>query len=208
MATPLRDHALTTAHDSGDAAGRREPPVHHPDGGQTMFKRSLLFAGVALLATSVAAHAQTATAGVSVDVGSILVISTSGSFGFPAADDSHYQGGYIESTSGPTLEHRANVPYKITLAAQSGSTLSFANATGRTDTDPNKPIGDLSVLSTIGGTPVNVAVGAAGSAADFYNRAARGSTQSSALSARLALDYANDPPGTYSSTIVFTMVAQ
>ena len=173
-----------------------------------MSKRSLLFVGVALLATSTAAHAQSANSAVSVEVGSVLVISTSGSFAFPTADDTHYQAGFVASTSGPTLEHRANVPYKITLAAQTGSALSFTAAAGRSDTDPSKPIGDLSIQSTIAGTPVDVAVGAAGSAADFYNRAARGTTQSSTLSAELALSYANDPPGTYGTTVVFTMVAQ
>ena len=173
-----------------------------------MFTRSVLFSGLALLVTSAAAHAQTATSAVSVEVAPVLAISTSGAFAFPTADDSHYSTGYVESTSGPTLEHRGNVPYKITLAAQSGSALAFSPASGRSDPDPNKPIGDLTIQSTISGTGVDVAVGAAGSANDFYTRAARGGNLSSTLAARMALDYDNDPPGTYSTTVVFTMIAQ
>lgn len=173
-----------------------------------MMKRSVLFSGLALVATSIGAQAQTVNSDVTVQVGEVLAISATGLFAFPTADDSHYTTGYVESSSGPTLTHRANVPYVITLAAQTGSTLGFTAAAGRSDADPNKPIGDLSVQSTISGTPVDVQVGASGSANDFYTRAARGGDLSSGLTARLALDYANDPPGTYNTTVVFTMVAQ
>lgn len=173
-----------------------------------MMKRSVLFSGLALIATSIGAQAQTVTSDVTVQVGEVLAISATGLFAFPTADDSHYTAGYVESTSGPTLTHRANVPYVITLAAQTGSTLGFTAAAGRSDTDPSKPVSDLSILSTISGTPVDVEVGAAGAANDFYTRAARGGNLASGLVGRLALDYANDPPGTYSTTVVFTMVAQ
>ena len=173
-----------------------------------MFKRVTAVAGLALLGMTAGAQAQTATSAVSVSVAPVLVMNTSGSFTFPAATDAAYTAGSLASSAGPTLTHRANVPYKITIEAQSGSALAFANYAGRTDTDPSKPIGDLSIESTINGTPTSSAVGASGSAADFYTRAARGGTLSSALTARLALDYANDPPGTYSTTVVFTMVAQ
>jgi hypothetical protein len=173
-----------------------------------MYKRILLIVSVALCATGTAAQAQSATAAVTISIAPVLVISSSGAFSFPVAGDAHYTAGYIESTSGPTLTHRANVPYKITVAAQSGSTLGFTNYTGRVDADPNKPVSSLSMLSTIGGTPVNAVVGDAGAGNDLYTRATRGGNLSSALTARLALDYANDPPGTYSTTVVFTMVAQ
>lgn len=173
-----------------------------------MFKRTLLITTAALLASSAAAQAQSATAAVSISIAPVLVISSSGAFSFPVASDAHYTAGYIESTSGPTLTHRANVPYKITVAAQTGSTLSFTNYTGRSDTDPNKPVSSLTMLSTIGGTAVSAAVGDAGAGNDLYTRATRGGSLSSSLTARLALDYANDPPGTYSTTVVFTMVAQ
>ncbi len=169
-----------------------------------MFKRSVLFSGLALLATSAAAHAQNeVTSPISVTVQEVLAISATGSFTFDPADDADYTASYVESTSGPTLSHRGNVPYSITLSAQSGSELVYVG----TETDPNKPISDLSILSDIGGTPVDVDVGPAGTPADFFDRAAAGGDLSSALTARLALDYANTPPGTYSTTVVFTMVA-
>lgn len=173
-----------------------------------MLMRSLMIAAAAVLMTGAAAQAQTATAAVSIQIAPVLVISSSGSFSFPAAGDAEYSAGYVESTSGPTLTHRANVPYTITVAAQSGTTLSFSNYAGRSDANPNKPVSDLSMLSTIGGTPVNAVVGNAGSANDLYTRATRGGNLASVLTARMALDYANDPPGTYSTTVVFTMVAQ
>lgn len=173
-----------------------------------MFRHSLMIAAAGVLLAGTAVQAQTATAAVSIQIAPVLVISSAGSFSFPAAGDAQYSAGYIESTSGPTLTHRANVPYTITVAAQSGSTLSFANYAGRTDANPNKPVSDLSILSTIGGTAANAVVGNAGSANNLYTRATRGGNLSSAMTARMALDYANDPPGTYSTTVVFTMVAQ
>ncbi len=173
-----------------------------------MLKRSLLTAAAALIVLSGTAFAQTATAAVSIQIAPVLVISSSGNFSFPAATDGAYTAGYIESSAGPTLSHRANVPYKITVAAQAGATLAFTNYAGRSDADPNKPVTDLSILSTIGGTPASAAVAQAGSANDFYTRPTSGGDQSSMLTARMALDYAADPPGTYETTVVFTMVAQ
>jgi spore coat protein U-like protein len=173
-----------------------------------MFKRTVLFSGLALLATSAAVQAQDdVTSDISVTVGTVLAINATGNFVFPTAGDGDYTTGYVESTSGPTLEHRSNVPYTITLAAQSGSSLAFTPAPGRSDADPVKGVEDLSILSTISGSPVNVQVGAAGAANDFYERTAAGANLSSALSARMALDYTDTPPGTYETTVVFTMVA-
>lgn len=173
-----------------------------------MSKRLLLIALGAMLMTGTAVQAQTATAAVSIQIAPVLVISSTGSFTFPVAGDSEYGAGYIESSAGPTLSHRANVPYKITVAAQSGTTLDFTSYAGRTDADPSKPVSDLTILSTIAGNAVSAAVGNAGAGNDLYTRATRGGNQSSQLTARMALDYANDPPGTYETTVVFTIVAQ
>ncbi len=171
-----------------------------------MFKRSVLFSGLALVITSVAAHAQTATAAVTINVAPVLAISSSGSFTFPTADDSHYAAGEVVSTSGPTLEHRGNVPYRITVEAQSGSTFGFSPAAGRSDADPLKPVSELMVEADFG-TPASAAVGGAGSPNDFFTRASRGGNLSDQLTARMALDYADDPPGVYTTTVVFTMIA-
>jgi hypothetical protein len=175
---------------------------------EDMLKRSVLFSGLALVLTSVSAQAQTATAAVSIQVAPVLAISSSGAFTFPVADDAHYQAGEVVSISGPTLTHRGNVPYRITIEAQSGSEFAFTPAAGRTDADPAKPVSDLTVQATFGGTDADAAVGAAGAANTFFTRAARGGNLSAPLTTRMALSYEDDPPGTYATTILFTMVAQ
>ena len=173
-----------------------------------MFKRSVLFSGLALVVTSVSAQAQTATAAVSIEVAPVLAINSTGSFNFPVAGDAEYQAGQVVSTAGPTLTHRANVPYEITIAAQSGSNFAFTTAPGRSDADPNKPVSDLTISANFGGAAASAAVGGAGAANPFFDRATRGGDLSSALSASMALSYEDDPPGTYQTTVVFTMVAQ
>ncbi|HEU5208304.1 MAG TPA: hypothetical protein VFU06_02730 [Longimicrobiales bacterium] len=174
-----------------------------------MSRRSVLFSGLALVLTSVSAQAQTtATAAVSIQINPVLAISSSGAFTFPVADDSHYDAGEIVSTGGPSLTHRANVPYQITLEAQSGTSFTFAPAAGRSDADPNKPVSDLRIQADFGGAPADEVVGSAGSGTTFFTRATRGGNLTGELTARMALDYDDDPPGTYSTTVVFTMVAQ
>lgn len=172
-----------------------------------MFKRSVLFSGLALVLTSVAAQAQTATAAVSITVSPVLAISSSGSFTFPTADDAHYTAGEVVSTAGPTLSHRGNVPYDITIEAQSGAAFGFANVAGRSDADPNKPVSDLTIDADFGGTAASAAVGGAGSPNPFFSRAARGGNVSDELTARMALNYDDDPPGVYTTTVVFTIIA-
>ncbi len=173
-----------------------------------MFERSVLFSGLALVLTSVSVQAQTATAAVSIEVAPVLAISSTGAFTFPVADDAQYQAGEVVSTAGPSLAHRGNVPYEITVAAQSGTAFTFSPATGRTDADPNKPVSDLTVSADFGGAAASATVGAAGSTNTFFTRATRGGNLSSPLTASMALNYDDDPPGTYQTTIVFTMVAQ
>lgn len=173
-----------------------------------MIKRSVLFSGLALVVTSVSAQAQTATAAVSIDVAPVLAISSTGNFTFPVAGDDEYQAGHVASTAGPTLTHRGNVPYEITIAAQAGSNFTFSPATGRSDANPNKPVSDLTISANFGGAAASSTVGAAGSANTFFDRASRGGNLSSPLTASMALSYENDPPGTYQTTVVFTMVAQ
>src|SRR5690242_12759184 len=80
--------------------------------------------------------AQTTSVGVTIPITSVLFLSSSGSFTFPAATDAVYTAGLLSSTAGPTLTHRANVPYLISIGAQSGSTLAFTALAGRTDPDP------------------------------------------------------------------------
>jgi spore coat protein U-like protein len=168
-----------------------------------------VLAAAALLVTSVTvAQAQTATVAVQIDIPTILVINSTGSFGFGAADEATYDAGYIESTSGPTLSHRANVPYKITIGAQSGAAFGFTPVAGRSDANPSKPFSDLRLLATFGGTAVNEQLGAPASPADWYTRSTRGALQSGVITARMALDWLLDPPGSYSTTVVFTLVAQ
>ncbi len=165
---------------------------------------------LAIACASVTTEAQTtATVAVSIPVASVLFLSSSGSFTFPAATDTHYTNGLLPSSTGPTLTHRANVPYQITIQAQgAGAALGFANAVGRTDANPNKPTTDLQLRPTTGAS-VGTMTGLGGaSAAPFYTRAAKGGTLTTAVDAQLIVSYAIDPPGTYSTTVVFTIVAQ
>ncbi len=125
-------------------------------------------------------------------------------FTFNQATDGDYTAGYMASITGPSFTHHANVPYKISAQA-AAATLGFAPFGARTDTDPNKPIGNVTLYYT-GATSGNFAL--SNSATDFYTRAARGTDLSTALTARMSLNLANDPPGTYTTNITFTMVAQ
>jgi hypothetical protein len=167
--------------------------------------RAMVFTLAALL-TPAGLAAQQAVP-VSITVGPVLYLNASGSFSFATATDDHYTAGLLPALSGPTLTHRANVPYQITIQAQTGSTLAFSPAGGRTDTDPAKPTSDLELR--LGGAGSFLALPAAGgTAATLYTRAVRGGTITSTIGAQLKLSYDADPPGTYSTTVVFTIVAQ
>jgi hypothetical protein len=163
----------------------------------------------ALTLAPAAARAQTGTATVQISIPTLLTLSVSPTtFGFPAVTDAEYTAGYVGSSSGPTLTHRGNVPYRITINAQGGATnMTFTPAVGRSDADPNKPVGDVTLQATTQGVPGSWTT-LTSAPVDFIDRAARGPTQTSTLAARLALSYTNDPPGTYVTTVVFTMVAQ
>lgn len=173
-----------------------------------MFKRIVMFSGLALVLTSATVQAQSATAAVSIQIAPVLAISSTGAFVFPVVSDAEYQAGMVNSTSGPTLTHRGNVPYVITIAAQSGSTFSFTPSAGRTDDDPLKPVGHLTLTGDFGGTSASAALGAAGSANNLWTRNTRGGNIDSDISASLAINYDNAAAGTYATTVVFTIVAQ
>lgn len=173
-----------------------------------MFKRIVMFSGLALVLTTASAQAQSTTAAVSIQINPVLAISSDGAFTFPVAGDAEYEAGEVVSTAGPSLTHRGNVPYVITVAAQSGSAFSFTPSAGRTDVDPGKPVSDLTITGDFGGTSASAAVGAAGSANNLWTRPARGGNIVSPISASMAIGYDSTPPGTYETTVVFTMVAQ
>ena len=164
----------------------------------------------ALTLAPTATRAQTVNTPVSITVPTILQISGNGlSIGFAQATDADYQAGYASSTSGPTLQHRGNVPYKITIQAQSGGVMAFVPDAG--STDPSKPVGDLMLRATTGAELTSyMPVGAAGTALPLYTRSGsgKGGTLFTQIDAQLLLDYSKDPPGTYSTTVVFTIVPQ
>ena len=168
-----------------------------------------VLATVALLAAPAGVRAQSATVGVSISVNPVLFLSAGGPFTFNAPTDGDYTTGYASSAAGPTLTHRGNVPYKITIQAQTGATMTFANYGTRTDANPNKPVTDLKLQGNTGGALTGyVALGAQGAPADLYSRSSKGGTLNTTVDGQLALSYTNDPPGTYGTTIVFTIVAQ
>jgi hypothetical protein len=165
-----------------------------------------------MLATAGRGAAQTATVGVNVSVPTVLFISRTGDFQFGTVNDAAYMAGSVMTTAGPTLTHRGNVGYQITMKAYTGSgnNLGFTPLGGRSDADPGKPMTDLQLRQTTSGTAGGwmSVPGESAMAATFYTRATRGTTLTSTVDARLLLSYAADPPGTYSTTVVFTIVAQ
>ncbi len=169
-----------------------------------------LMAGLSPMLAPTALRAQSlpVPVAVSITVAPVVFISSSGSFTFNTVADADYMAGYMTSTSGPTLSHRANVPYKITMQP-SAATLVFSPYGARSDVDPGKSSNDLSIRGTTGGVAgAFVQFGPGGTQADFLTRPTRGAPQTTTLDARLALSYANDPPGTYKTTITFTIIAQ
>ncbi len=155
------------------------------------------------------ARAQSAvTVPVSITIEPVLYLSSTGSFAFPTAGEAHYAAGYLPSSSGPTLTHHGNVPYRITIAAQTGSTIGFTALTGRSDTNPNRLTTDLTLQATTSGAAGGyVPLAAAGSSNTLYTRSAAGSDLQSLVDARLALGWTTNPPGTYTTTVVFTIIA-
>ncbi len=165
--------------------------------------------GLVALAAAAPARAQNAiTIPVSITINPVLYLSSTGSFAFPAPGDAHYTAGYVPSSSGPTLTHHGNVPYRITIAAQTGSTLGFAALAGRSDANPNRPTTDLTLQATTGGSGGGyVQLAPAGSSNTLYTRSSAGGDLQSLVDARLALGWTTNPPGTYTTTVVFTIIA-
>src|SRR5512142_2458647 len=87
----------------------------------------------ALTLAPTAASPQTVNTPVNLTIPTILYINGDGtSLNFPAPTDANYTAGYVASSSGPTLTHRGNVPYGISIQAQSGTYMDWV-------TDPGYP---------------------------------------------------------------------
>ncbi len=171
--------------------------------------KTLLAALVALgLAAGDCRAQNTATVPVSITIEAVLSLSSTGAFVFPVAGEAEYQAGFVGSTSGPTLTHHGNIPYRITIAAQTGSTLGFSPMTGRSDANPNRPTTDLSLQATTSGSGGGyVQLPGAGSSNTLYTRNSAGPDLQSLVDGRLALGWSRNPPGTYTTTVVFTIIA-
>src|SRR5690606_36138965 len=185
MATPgscCSDEAAASA-TGPDCRGAR-----HNRQGETMFKRIVILSGLALVLTTASAQAQSATAAVSTQINPVLAISSAGAFTFPVAGDTEYEAGEVVSTAGPSLTHRGNVPYVITVAARSSTAFSFRPAAGRTDEDPAKPVSVLTIRGDFGGTSASAALGVAGDANNLWTRPDRGGNIVSPISASMAID--------------------
>jgi spore coat protein U-like protein len=158
-------------------------------------RRIVLFA-VALVALSAAGAAAqtTATAGLSATLPEVLAISSSGSFDFGTVSQADYDNLFAATTSGPSLTHRGNVAYYITAEAAAATLSGGSNV---------KPASDVAIYGGSAGT-----VSLNGTTPVTIHSAAAGSPAAMPVGARLALSYANDPPGTYSTTITFTILKQ
>lgn len=157
----------------------------------------LAVATLALCATAAVAQegTRTATATFSATVPEVLSIASANNFTFASATEADFTAGYMSSTGGPTLTHRGNVNYKITAEA-AAATLAGPGGT-------SKSVGDVSLTGGSAGTTAL----SPGAAVTIHTRNAGGTTTTD-VGARMALSYATDVPGTYTTMITFTIAAQ
>ncbi len=168
----------------------------------------MLTAALSLMGAPTAARGQTQQViSIQVTIPQVLFMDCPApcTFTWPTATDASYTAGFLSSSAGPSLNHRGNLPYVLTMQA-SQANLNYAPLAGRSDPNPNRPVSDLKLRATTGGiggsqqtlstTPVQL-----------YSRATQGPTQTSVLDAQLALSYADNPAGTYSINVTFTIAA-
>jgi hypothetical protein len=127
-----------------------------------------------------------------------------GTFDFGNLGLAAYNAGTAATTGAVTLTHHGNVPYTVTVNAEADA-LGFVPSNG--DADPTKPVSDVTIHQTTGGAPADVDLAGPGSPATLYQRLNRGGDLTTSMTADMALSYANDPPGAYTSTIYFTIAA-
>ncbi len=165
-----------------------------------------LFA-LSLSAAASAVSAQTTgTAAMSATIPSILYINVTGSYAFPtdaASWEAGFTAGTVAASGNATISHRANVPYKISIEA-SGATLGLTGA-APADAGYAKATTDFQIRP-VAGTGSYIGLGAQGAGAQLLTRA-RGATVTTTTEAQLNVNIANDVPGTYSTTVTFTIAS-
>ncbi len=140
----------------------------------------------------------TITASLSATVPAILYLESNGTnYTFNDATLADYNGGFMSSVSQPTLGHKGNVPYIVTAKAASINFSPFHTGDTRT-----KPVGEI--LLTGGAGYSNVPVTVSGATIDSR---VQGEYSGIAVPAKLNLSWFNDPAGTYSTTITFTIIS-
>ncbi len=138
------------------------------------------------------------TATMTATVPAILYLETNGTnYTFNQATLADYNAGHMSSATQPTLLSKGNVPYIITAKAASIDFSPFHTGDTRT-----KPVGDI--LLTGGTGYSDVPVTATGATIESHTQ---GSFSGLAVPAKLALSWLNDPAGTYSTTITFTIIS-
>jgi hypothetical protein len=169
-----------------------------------MKKRYAYLAAAAALAMGASpAAAQTS---VSMTVPQVLTLSVTGSVTLADANDAAFTAGYQQSSTDLSVSHKGNVRHRVQVAGPAGLTnLGFAALAGRTESDPGKPLSDVR-LSTDGFSAVTVNLGTSASPATLIEQSSATGTGSATVKTRMMLGNYATIPGTYSTTMTFTIV--
>jgi hypothetical protein len=166
---------------------------------------ALMVVGLTVVAGAASAQT-TGTAAMSATIPSILYISVTGAYAFPTDAptwEAGFEAGMIAASGNASISHRANVPYKVTIEA-SGAALALTGA-ATADAAYAKATTDF-LIRPVAGSGTYVGLGAQGAAAELLTRS-RGALVTTTTEAKLNVNIANDVPGTYSTTVTFTIAS-
>lgn len=166
-------------------------------------KKRYAYLAAALVMGASPAAAQNVSVSMTVPV--VLTLGVSGSVTLANADDAAFTAGYQQSSTDLTVTHKGNVRHRVQIAGPSGLTnLGFAALAGRTEADPGKPLSDVRLSRDNFTTTVNLGTSAA--PATLIEQASATSSGSSTVKTRMMLGNYATIPGTYSTTVTFTIV--
>ncbi|MDP9349435.1 MAG: hypothetical protein M3P24_09905 [Gemmatimonadota bacterium] len=167
-----------------------------------MNKRYAYLAAAALAMGASPAAAQTS---VSMTVPQVLTLAVTGSVTLANANDAAFTAGFQQSSTDLSISHKGNVRHRVQVAGPAGLTnLGFAALSGRSETDPGKPLSDVRLSTDNFTTPVNL--GTSASPATLIEQSSATGSGSATVKTRLMLGNYATIPGTYSTTMTFTIV--
>jgi len=167
-----------------------------------MKKLTMTILGAFLLVNAAQVSAQSQAANASVTIPEVLAITVDQTnIAFPAVTAADFTAGYVDAGVTSTIDTRGNVVHDVTIQADAAAFTYVGSASPA----PSKPAADLS-WSNDGGTSFTAIDNAA--ATDVATALARGvNAGAAAITYRIGLDLASDPPGDYSLAFTYTVVA-